>query len=88
MEVHGMSGRGLIEGFENKHHEIANLKDMLAQMGKTKDRVEKLVQQQSIYLNPMLFEAIEKIRSCGMGTCREEDVLILLDADDDIGREA
>jgi hypothetical protein len=64
MEVHGMSGWGSTEGFEIKHYEMANLKDMHAQMVKTKDQVEKVVQRQPIlYLNPMLSKVIEKIRA-------------------------
>jgi hypothetical protein len=67
---HGLAGRVSTEGFENKHHVMANLKTMLSPMVKTVDRVNKLVQRQAIHLLPGLNERIEKIQSKKVRTGR------------------
>jgi hypothetical protein len=60
---HGVAGQVSTEGFENKHHVMANLKMMLLPMVKMVDRVNKLVQRQAIHLLPGLNEKIDKIQS-------------------------
>jgi hypothetical protein len=63
IKKHGVAGRVSAEGFENKHHAMANLKSMLSPMVKTSHRVNKLVQRQSIHLLPGLDEKLDKIES-------------------------
>jgi hypothetical protein len=69
---HGVAGQVSTEGFENKHHVMANLKMMLLPMVKMVDQVNKLVQRQAIHLLPGLNEKIDKIQSKKVrtGHCR------------------
>jgi hypothetical protein len=60
---HGVAGRVSAEGFENKHHAMANLKSMLSPMVKTAHQNNKLVQRQSIHLLAGLDEKLDRIES-------------------------
>jgi hypothetical protein len=62
-EKHGFIGRGGAEGFENKHHEMFKLKDTLAPMANTGQRVTKLASRQQMHLLPGLESIFEKLRN-------------------------